>query len=306
MNTRMLLLCLIAVACSEEKTFDPVDPAALAQKHEQAEKWMSRGVFQKALPIWEEIVEADPSDWVARFELGRTFMAYGDRFDEAAEQFEAAAELAPQEAKIHRQLGIARRYLGQFEAAARALEASLKIEPGHARTLALQGLTLLETDALEAARSALEESLRVESDNVEALFGLGELQRRSDDLEGACELYRQTLRVDPFHLAARHQLGLCQRDLGEREEAKRHLELHRLINSLSDNVVDRTRPELDRFQGTLEQILELEPENWRALEDLGAALEAREEVDAAKDAYRKALEINPDAQRAQQALERMQ
>ncbi len=292
-------------ACGSEDATTPVDTAALEKKRAEAERWMERGIYQKALPAWQEVVEASPDDWEARFQLGRTFMAYGDRFSAAAEQLAAAAEIAPEQAKIHRQLGIARRYLGSWIQARDAFETALRLQPDHARAQALLGLTLLELEDWEGAKTAFAESRRLEPQNVDAIYGAGELHRRRDRLSEATVDYRAALVADPYHLGSRWQLGLCLRDLGESESAQRHLKIHRLINSLSDNVVDRTRPELDRFQRTLESILALEPENWRALEDLGAVLEAREDPDAARERYRAALQIHPNASRAQQALERL-
>jgi len=84
--------------------------------------WADWGIA-KSLALAPE----DPDTWVAagRLSMGRG----GDHAGDAAAAFERAIELAPDHAEAHRELGFARRELGDDDAARRAFERYLALTP---------------------------------------------------------------------------------------------------------------------------------------------------------------------------------
>jgi tetratricopeptide (TPR) repeat protein len=64
------------------------------------------GNYREAIPLFEQIVKADPKMALANLQLGRAWNSLGD-YDKAVPWLQKAVELTPESAEAHYELGAA-------------------------------------------------------------------------------------------------------------------------------------------------------------------------------------------------------
>ena len=78
--------------------------------------------------------QQNPGDSMTRVQLGNLYFDAG-RFSEAAEWYEAALKIRPQDVNASTDLGIAYYYMNQADKALQQFDRSLTIDPKHGKTL---------------------------------------------------------------------------------------------------------------------------------------------------------------------------
>ena len=168
----------------------------LAEVHLKLNDW------ELAEPLFEKALELDASCAAARLGLGR--VAYHKRdFRMAVQHFEAILEIQPQATKVHHQLAMAYRELGELERAQAHLQ---KYGTGNVRL-----------------RSSLMAELRQLTTGVRVYLKRGNRKARAGDFQGAAREFRKAVEVDAEDPWARNNLGLMLMRLGLLEEAEEHL-----------------------------------------------------------------------------------
>ena len=195
--------------------------------------------------------------------LGGTLQMQGK---DALPAFQKAAELMPDDAEAHYNLGVMLKNAGRFEEAVASYRRALKIRPDSADThinlgIALKGLGRLE-DALASYRKAVE----IKPDYVLAYYNLGNTQKDLGQLNDAVASYRRAIEIKPDFAGAHNNLGGVLKDLGK----------------------------LDAALASYRRALELNPDIAEAHNNLGGVFKDFGQVDAALASYRRALELKPD------------
>jgi len=220
-------------------------------------------------------------------ELGLVHVTYS--FLDAAEAAVTnARSLAPEDARWPYLLGYLFEIQGRLDEAQEVLEAAVALAPGDLPSLVRLGRVRLERGEVDAAREAFERVLEVEPGNAAGLEGLGRVAAAEGDAARAVELFERVLEAQPSASSVRHALGLAYRRLGD---------------------LARAEAELDR--GGDAPVLFVDPLLARTME-LGRSAEiyrvrgaqafAEERFDIAAEAYREAVEIDPDDFTTRKAL----
>lgn len=100
----------------------------------------------------------------------------------------------------------------------------LKKDPTNAYAYHHCAVAMYETGQLEAARDAYRAALRCAPDYLGARVGLSHTLRRLSDPQGALHEAREALRRFPKDGDAMHAAGLAHAALGQRRQAKDHLQ----------------------------------------------------------------------------------
>lgn len=261
-------------------------------------------------------VLARPRDAGANGRLGMILQAY-ERYEQAEIFLGRAHQLAPAEFRWAFYLGVVRAELGRGSGAIEALTVARRLRPDHAPTRLRLAESLLGAGRLAESR-ALFQSIREENPReATALYGLGRIALQDGDRKLAAELLRQATELYPEYGAAHYAYGLVQRDLGQMDEARRHLELsqrHRLKRPPIDDpdlaaVADlnlgaalhltrgRALEEAGRIAesiGEHERALRLRPGLAQAHINLISLYGRSGQPEQALGHYRAALAINPD------------
>jgi tetratricopeptide (TPR) repeat protein len=245
-----LLIALLLLAGPPERALAQPDAAAEAQRGKAA---MTRGDFETAAAVYEQLVKAFPADAGMRLNLGMA-LSMSHRLGEAMPHLERAAALQPTLAPAWLFLGANWLQMGAAAKAVPALRKVVGIEPGNIRARTLLGDALRAQDQDAAAAEQFAAVTSGDPASARGWFGLGRsyeaLARRtfarlerlpdgstyaallradvlaaSTNLSGAIELYRQVLERSPALRPAREELAMALEragdDAGAAEERKR-------------------------------------------------------------------------------------
>ncbi|MDD5335612.1 MAG: tetratricopeptide repeat protein [Rhodoferax sp.] len=209
------------------------------------------------------LIERCPNSGFAWKMLGVSLQLQGK---EGLQALQMAADLLPDEASSHSNLGCALRELGRLD------------------------------DALASYRRAL----TIKRNHREALIGLGDVQRDLGNAKDAQASYRRALAINPNHAEAHNNLGNALRDLGHLDDA---VASYRRALSIKSDYVEahsnlgtalRELGQLADAVSSHERALVVKPDFVRAHIGLGNALLDLGQLPDAVASYRRAVAIKSD------------
>ena len=224
---------------------------------------LEQGRVAESLAPLRRAIALDPADTDAQLNLGRAIAATGDSAA-ACEHFQRAMELAPDRADAAFNLGVIAMQQDRLDQARRWFERALSIAPGATDVLVSLAIVLQKQSQLDEAERALRRALALDAANATALSELGQVLARQGKLEQAREQYLAALAVAPDAGVAQEGLASVCVALGRAVEAVPHL---------------RT-------------LTAAEPANAGAVALLARALYDIGELDDARTAARRAIELN--------------
>ena len=135
--------------------------------------------------------------------------ALGVQGKDAIFALQKAAELLPDDADVHNNLGNALHDLGQFDAAVTSYRRALEINPGFASAHYNLGISLRSLGCLDEAVSSYRRALEIKPDYAEAHNNLGNALIDLGQLDAAVAGYRKALELKPDYAEAHSNLLLA-------------------------------------------------------------------------------------------------
>lgn len=185
---------------------------------------------------------------------------------EAADLFRRAADAAPNDAGIRRNLGNALKRAGKMEEAMAAYEAAATLAPGDAAARFDFANALAGAGQINRAVDTYRHVLKLKPDHKPALLALARLAEQRGDPAGAAEALQSALALEPESGALLLSLGHALRRAGRLGEA------------------------IERYREAVAK----QEDNAEALGSLGYSLGESGRLDEAVEAYRKSLALTPD------------
>jgi len=134
------------------------------------------------------------------------------------------AELEPDSASAHRELGCCYQRTGKSEAAMKQFTRAINLDPNNACYYNDLGLVCFEMRLLAEAQGAFQEVLRLNPKSVVAYTHLGLLANLTGLTGLAIKFLRRALEVDPDCCEAQNNIALFLRDQGEPSACRDHYE----------------------------------------------------------------------------------
>lgn len=123
------------------------------------------------LVFWQYTMQVNPQSFLAHNNLGATYQLRG-QLRQAAEQFELALRLHPDDPDTTVNLGLLKAQLGDTARAKELLEKGLKLRPGDPKALQMLGIMGIHDKDYDGAISHLQTLLDLEPQNVSARYQL--------------------------------------------------------------------------------------------------------------------------------------
>ena len=265
-------LLLIAVVASGQlaSTLPPQDRLAEAQRLQTA------GDFGQARDLYEQILQANSSDAVAREgmsssteHLALSARAAGD-MDSALADLLRAQKVEPDDTRVLYDLGILEDEMHLYKDADKVLDQLVSIEPNEPNVLYARARVKLDLGQLEVAQQDMQAYLKARPMDASAHYGLGRIYLQGLQFDKAHAEFEQSITIQPQQTEAYYQLG--QTDLDQ--------------NNYPDAI--------QLFQKTLGR----DPQHGGALAGLGIAYFKLKEYDNADQWLTKAVKVAPGYQPA--------
>ncbi|HWZ62309.1 MAG TPA: tetratricopeptide repeat protein [Steroidobacteraceae bacterium] len=257
---------------------------------------MRQGRFAEAERQAELLVKGSPDDGISWKILGVVRAHLGR---DALPALRKAAQLLPEDAEAHRNLGAVLEQQGQREEALTSLERVLAIEPHDVAVLLTAANCLCALARHREAVPLYERALELNPRLPEAHNNLGNALQELGDCTRAVDCYARALAVNSGDAEALANLGNAQRQLGQLDEAlttlKRALALVP-ATSLAHNNLGLVLAALTRREeaaASFRRAVELNPRFLQAWHNLGNVLCDANDHRAAQAAYRRAVDLEP-------------
>jgi tetratricopeptide (TPR) repeat protein len=160
-----------------------------------------------------------PNDAGVHNNLGNALGRLG-RIDDAVASYRRALLLSPDFAEAHNNLGHALLDLGQPDDAAASYRRAVELKPRYAEAHDNLGCALLELGRLDDAAASFRRAIEISPEFAEAHNNLGNALRGLGKLDDAAASYRRTLGIKPNFAEAHCNLGLALRLQGRTAEAQ--------------------------------------------------------------------------------------
>ena len=161
------------------------------------------------------------------------------------------------------------------------------------------GVLLYERGEFNQARQSFEAAQKLAPEDPDILYNLAQCHDRLGDAANAERLYRECLTRAPNHAACRHALAVAWVRTNRQADAERMIEdwLTREPKLSSPYAEDgwlwHLRGDLPRAQSRLQQALQIDPHDQRALTELALVYEEMQRPDRAMVLYERILDVNP-------------
>src|SRR5215469_906026 len=206
-----------------------VEDASQPEELSEAETAIEKNDYSAAEPLLKKIVERDPNNYTAWFDLGFVYNGLG-RADDSIAAYRKAVAANPQVFESNLNLGLMLAKSGQPQAeqflrAATQLKPSANVEEGQARAWlslahvlapsrpeeavqAYREAALLEKQGRFAdAKEEYQQALAVDANSADALTGLANIDMRAQRFSDAEEVLRKLVALRPDDAGAHMQLG---------------------------------------------------------------------------------------------------
>ncbi len=175
---------------------DSKDPEA---KGLQATFLIDKGDIDTAQNELQSVVTARPSNWVARFNLGRTYFAKNE-FQQAQQQFERCIELNPNYLPARYAITQVNIVLQRYDEAVRQADEILKIRPDSVQGRVMKAAALQRLSKYDDARKMLDEVLTKDPKQVETLLELGVLDLNQKKNKDALDHFKRAYDAAPGNI----------------------------------------------------------------------------------------------------------
>ena len=227
------------------------------------------------------------------FRRGATAMQAG-RTQEAEAAFREAVQLQPTLAMAHLDLGLVLGREGKFEQAIGSLSEAIRLDPSIEGGHLFRGIFLHQSNRQQEARTELQEEIARHPSNAEALTWLGMVELAAGHPENAVGPFDRAAELQPNDLNLLEFRGRAH-NLVARDSYARMARLdpgswhvHRVQAELFADEGKHTQA-----IGEFEAAIKLQDRNPDLYEGLGDEYRKVNQLDAAKRAYSKELELNP-------------
>jgi tetratricopeptide (TPR) repeat protein len=295
-----LIRALDAVSESRESTF--ARGIELMQRHQT----------EAAIAAFERVLELDPDDAQAHYNLARAQIETGG-LDQAEAHLRAAVAAWPEFFDAHLNLAILLGRSGRGEEAAEHIERAIAIDPEHVPTRMLHARVLAGRGDQRAAMTELEAILTLDPASIDARLALAQLRLEAGEVEAAKRQLEQVLAAAAAsdHDRAQAHLRIARLPRTPPAEAAEHLraaiELEptsvEARGALAERLASAGR--LDEAAGELSRLVDLAPDDPRARVGLATTLVLAGEYARARVVLDQGSERFPDHPALQHLLARL-
>ena len=276
------------------------DPRDVKLQIQRALVYVEMKEPHRAVTELEGILQAHPSELRVRDYLGWLYEQIDD-VEKALNAYRTniALDMTFYDSRIH--IGILLYRLARYDEAVRHLTQATGLKPSNPETHLLLGLSYLQANQFEQATSAFEKGLEFHPNDENLRFNLGAAYDKLDRFPDVVREMEAVLALNPDHTDALNYLGYSYADRGINGEEAVAL-TRRAVALKPDNgaYVDSLGWALFKVGRVAEALRELQraaelvKDDPVIFEHLGEIYLLQDHQDAAKAAWTRALELDPD------------
>jgi tetratricopeptide (TPR) repeat protein len=197
---------------------------------------------------YARMFKADPKSWRVRQLLAEAAAA-AERHIDAIAEYQAAIKLAPNEPRLHEELGTEYRLAGKLQEAEQAYLKELELDPRNATAQYKLGVLVVEKGDPARGKSLIQAALHVKPDLQNSDYNLGRAEAQLGNYGAAAAYFERATSAagsDPdIILQSWYQLGTVYRRLHRTDDAEKAMAS---FQKLRDEEAEKTQNALKSFQ----------------------------------------------------------
>jgi Flp pilus assembly protein TadD/peroxiredoxin len=238
--------------------------------------FFQHGYLDAAAESFQQVVVQKPNDPEAYYNLG-TLSLHRNDLPTARRHLEQTLKLRPDYPEAWNNLGMIAAQQGLADEAIRDFQQSLDLRPNYTIALLNLGNLYRHQGIFDKAQDLFSRALQFQSDDAEANYSLGMLYAQQNQLKQASDYLQKAAALRPGYPEALNNLGVVYVRTGDYDRAEEQFKTCiRLTPSFDQSYFNLAqlyaiRHEKQQAIQTLQQLLELQPQNQaaqRALEML--------------------------------------
>ena len=274
------------------------------------------GRLDESIAAYRKAIEFDANYAVFHYELGLALVGKGE-LDEAIASYRKAIEFDPNFSEAHNNLGTVLQSKGQIDDAITDYRVAIELEPDNARAHNNLGTVLQSKGQLDDAITEYRKAIELEPDNARTHNNLGSVLQGKGQLDDAITEYRKAIELEPDNARAHNLLGNALGDKGHLDEAiaskRKAIEVdpnyaaahNSLAWTLATGRDIPSQAELDEAVQVASRALDITPDVASFHDTLATAFEKMGRLEEAAEAFRKAVELDPDNPIYKEGLQRV-
>ena len=280
--------------------------AALSNELQIAVEHHQAGRLAEADSLYRRVLEFEPNN-ASALHLRGVLAHQQARNEDAVGSIEKAIRAGGPHPVVLNDLGKAYFALKRYREAKRCFAKALSLDPDHAEALGNIGAVLALTGELREARSRLRMAVALQPGYPNAWFNLGAVLRRLHEPEEAEQSCRRALALNPRMADAHLELGNVLADLGKLEQAeacyRKAIELDSTLAPAHARLAETLKMtlRLEEAEASYRAALALQP-SAATFQALGGVLYELDRPLEAREAFRRALEVDPELVEARWSL----
>ena len=274
-------------------------PKSYTAHFELAQAYRETDNFQRASASLTEALQLKPDFQEARTLLALLQLKYG-RYDESILNFNQLIESNPDNPDLKIQLAAALRSKGEIETALKVYQELEAAFPENAQFPFLSGRIYIQLNDIPKAVAAFRESAKRDLDFLPALEYLTSYYVSEERFDDAIDPIESRIKANPgnavfYVVRAKINIAQGDDDLAEASLLKAielqsdYPDAYRMLVQLY-----LKNNSLDNALYNLQQMLENDPEDVRALMTMSMIYEQKSDLENARDTYEKILQVDPD------------
>jgi len=233
---------------SAEEAAEALDKAAkLAPDNADILYHRGRAHLAVSKESYSHMFQVDPKSWRVR-EILAEANADAERHVDAIAEYQAAIKLAPNEPRLHEELGTELRNAGKMQEAEEAFRKELEIDPNNVVSQYKLGVLLTEKGDAVQGKQFIEAALRVRPGLGHADYNLGRAEMLLGNDAAAAEHFQKATQTDtdPDVLQQSwYQLGTVLRRMHRPQEAQ---QAFAMFQKFKDQQLETSQKQMRQFQ----------------------------------------------------------
>jgi len=273
-----------------------------------AATWRQCFYWRDSETIYNRILAVNPSHGLARAGLAGVMLWKGEADSALQMALEALRSYPSHTAYVN--AGLALVSLGRYAEAADMFQTAVRIRPDDAKTYVNLAKTQLSLGNTTAAESSYRQALKINSSDTVVLNNYGNILEQQGKLEEAVNTYKSALSVDSSYAKAHANLAVVFARLNRKNEAVEHFEEAIRLDPSNIRVLLNfgsffaQMGKMDEAARRFEEALHLDPNAPEIHNNLGRIRWAQGRRTEAILQYRLALKADPNYAAARANLER--
>jgi len=202
---------------------DPKMRVDLLPSFEAAITFMGQQQYERALPLLQTVVKADPTNPLFYLRLAFCYQSVNNT-DAETKTYERAVQHHVETDEMLNRLGNLLLEARNYRRARTAFERALQLNPEHGESMKNLAICLFELGQLQESEKAFRTLLEHGSTQGPAHYGIGLIRLKQSRRSEAASEFQQAVQLDPKLWDAWFNLGICYHEIGKRQEAVRCLE----------------------------------------------------------------------------------